>query len=340
MRGILSQLLAAAICLLTLPLGLSSRVSAQSIDSALLSAGRKDGELVWYTMESTHIVEALRKKFDEQVSSIRLKTFRSRSSEIANRITAEAKAERHEFDVATVNPFTAHALKSRKLIKPYLPKEARTLEPVFRDPDGYWNSAVFSANVIGYNTKLVAVPPKAIDEFLSPKWKGKVGLDTEEYEWLACELKLRGEKEGLAFLRRLSQFVVLRKGHTLGAQLTAAGEFSAFIHGNAAEFHQLKIKGAPVEMALTRPTQATPRATVLSAKSRREAAGKVFIEWLFSKETAKFVTQIGRTTTRNDVERHPALLSNKQDFFVISDPEYFENYGKYVKLFDDIFMKQ
>jgi ABC-type Fe3+ transport system substrate-binding protein len=164
-------------------------------------------------------------------------------------------------------------------------------------------------------------------------------LDTEEYEWLACELKLRGEKEGLAFLRRLSEFVVMRKGHTLGAQLTAAGEFSAFIHGNAAEFHQLKIKGAPVDMSLTKPTQATPRATALSAKSRRESAAKVFMEWMFSKETANFITQIGRTTTRGDVERHPALLTGKQDFFVLNDSEYFENYGKYVKLFDEIFMK-
>jgi len=328
------------ICLLALALGLSSSGYSQSIDSALLSAGKKDGELLWYTMESTHIVEALRKKFEEQVPSIRLKAFRSRSSEIANRISVEAKAERHEFDVATINPITAYALKSRGLIKRHLPKEAQKLLSAFRDPDGYWNSAIFSANVIGYNTKLVLVPPKAIDEFISPKWKGKVGLDTEEYEWLACELRLRGEKEGLTFLRRLSEFVVMRKGHTLGAQLTAAGEFSAFIHGNAAEFHQLKINGAPVDMALTTPTQATPRATALSAKSRRETAAKVFMEWLFSRETAKFITQIGRTSTRSDVERHPAVLSNRQDFFVLADAEYFENYSKYVKLFDEIFMKR
>ena len=327
-------------CLLAVAFGISSTGYSQAIDSALLNAGKKDGELVWYSMESTHIVEALRKRFEEQVPSIRLKTYRSRSSEIANRISAEAKAERHEFDVATINPITAYALKSRGLIKPHLPKEAQKLVPAFRDPDGYWNSAIFSANVIGYNTKLVPVAPKAIDEFISPKWKGKVGLDTEEYEWLACELRLRGEKEGLTFLRKLSEFVVMRKGHTLGAQLTAAGEFSAFIHGNAAEFHQLKINGAPADMSLTTPTQATPRATALSARSRREAAAKVFMEWLFSRETAKFITQIGRTSTRSDVDRHPAALSNKQNFFVLADAEYFENYSKYVKLFDEIFMKR
>ena len=73
-----------AICLLVVTLSVSSTGYSQSIDSALLSAGKKDGELVWYRMESTHIVEALRKKFEEQVPSIRLKTFRSRSSEIAS----------------------------------------------------------------------------------------------------------------------------------------------------------------------------------------------------------------------------------------------------------------
>lgn len=62
-----------AICLLVVAVGVSSTGYSQSIDSALLSAGKKDGELVWYSMESTHIVEGLRKKFEEQVPSIRLK---------------------------------------------------------------------------------------------------------------------------------------------------------------------------------------------------------------------------------------------------------------------------
>jgi hypothetical protein len=48
----------------------------------------------------------------------------------------------------------------------------------------------------------------------------------------------------------------------------------------------------------------------------------------------------GRTSTRSDVERHPSMLSNKQDFFVLADTEYFENYAKYVKLFDEIFMRR
>jgi len=61
------------------------------------------------------------------------------------------------------------------------------------------------------------------------------------------------------------------------------------------------------------------------------------MEWFFSRETARFITQIGRTTTRNDVERRPPRFQ-QAGLFVLSDPEYFENYSKYVKLFDEIFM--
>ena len=226
------------------------------------------------------------------------------------------------------------------MIKQHLPKEAQKLLPAFRDPDGYWNSAVFSANVIGYNTKLTPVPPKAIDEFISPKWKGKVGLDTEEYEWLACELRLRGEKEGLAFLKRLSEFVVMRKVHTLGAQL--------YRHRRIFSVHSRQRGGIPPAQGergargYSTDKADTSNATShrLVGKSRHEAAAKVFMEWLFSRKTAKFITQIGRTSTRSDVARHPAILSDKQDFFVLADAEYFENYSKYVNLFDEIFMRR
>jgi hypothetical protein len=80
------------------------------------------------------------------------------------------------------------------------------------------------------------------DECLRRSGSAKVGLPSEKYEWLACELKTRGEKQGLAFLRKRRKSVVMRKGQTLGARLTATGEFSAFIHGHAAEFHGIAAK--------------------------------------------------------------------------------------------------
>jgi hypothetical protein len=39
------------------------------------------------------------------------------------------------------------------------------------------------------------------------------------------------------------------------------------------------------------------------------------MEWFFSRETARFITQIGRTTTRNDVERRPGALPTSRTLF-------------------------
>jgi iron(III) transport system substrate-binding protein len=77
---------------------------------ALIEAAKKDGEVVWYTMESVHIAEAIRKKFEETFPFLRLRFFRIRSADTANRIAAEATTGRHEFDVATTNAATAYAL--------------------------------------------------------------------------------------------------------------------------------------------------------------------------------------------------------------------------------------
>jgi ABC-type Fe3+ transport system substrate-binding protein len=182
------------------------------------------------------------------------------------------------------------------------------------------------------------VPPKSYDEFVSPIWKGKVALDTLDYDWFTFQLRLRGEKEGLAFMRELAKNVVMRKGHTLGAQLVAAGEFSAFINGNAAELFRLKGEGAPVDVTPTSPLLVGPRATFLSAKSPHDGAARLFLEWLFSRETGRFITQIGRSSTRSDVAPYPPMLSKVSAFFSL-DVTYYENEAYYRNLFNNIFMK-
>ena len=306
-------------------------------DPALIEAAKRDGEAVWYTMESVHIVEILRKKFEETFPFVRVKMFRIRSADIWNRIAAEATTGHHVFDVATTNVATAYAMKKRGFTKPYFPNEGKTLAQAFRDSEGHWYAPTFEGYGIGYNTRHVKSPPKSYDELLSPTWRGKIALDTQDYDWLGFQLKLRGEKEGLTFMRELAKNVVMRKGHSLGVQLVAAGEFYAFINGLASEFIRVKNEGAPVDLILTSPLYLGPRATSLSVKSPHEGAARLLLEWLFSKETARFITQIGRTSTRGDIERFPPVLSKVSNFFA-HDAAYYENRAHYAKLFNEIFM--
>jgi iron(III) transport system substrate-binding protein len=41
--------------------------------------------------------------------------------------------------------------------------------------------------------------PKDWDDFLYPKWKGKIGMDQEEYEWYAATMQYWGKEKALKF---------------------------------------------------------------------------------------------------------------------------------------------
>ena len=101
------------------------------------------------------------------------------------------------------------------------------------------------------------------------------------------------------------------------------------------------------------PDNRNPRCILINFAEKKRAELVVPYEWFqryqriaelialaVQHPSPAIFTQIGRTSTRSDVEHHPGALSNKQDFFVLADAEYFENYSKYVKLFDEIFMRR
>jgi len=60
-----------------------------------------------------------------------------------------------------------------------------------------------------------------LEDLLDPKWKGKLGIEQEDSDWLAGLFGDLGEAKGTKFSRRSSQKTACRwrKGHTLLAQL-------------------------------------------------------------------------------------------------------------------------
>ena len=41
--------------------------------------------------------------------------------------------------------------------------------------------------------------PRNWDDFLDPKWKGKIGMDQEEYEWYAATINYWGNEKAQKF---------------------------------------------------------------------------------------------------------------------------------------------
>ena len=61
------------------------------------------------------------------------------------------------------------------------------------------------------------------DDFLDPKWKGKVGMDQDEYEWYAATISYWGNEKAQKFHRALA-----KQCHTL----ISSGDYNLMIYNH------------------------------------------------------------------------------------------------------------
>ena len=208
--------------------------------------------------------------------------FRASGEKTLNRIVTEARANHSEFDIVTISE--VDALIDAKLLAPYRSPEAKSFIPEFKDPNGYWTAIYINYTTIGYNPTLVSEKeaPKQWEDLLDPKWKGRFAIDQEQYPWYGTLHKAWGRERAQKYMRALAkQNIQWRKGHTLIAQLMAAGEFPlGVVYAHRVE--EMKQRGAPIEWVNTaNPIVVTVNAAGLSTKPQHPTTAKLFYDFLF-----------------------------------------------------------
>src|SRR6185295_10350292 len=101
------------------------------------------------------------------------------------------------------------------------------------------------------------------------------------------------------FLRELSaQQVRFRDGHTLIAELMAAGEFDVALTFSEA-IERMKRKGAPVEWVKTLdPIVVSLHPVAIAAGAPHPAAARLFVDFLLSEEGQTIIRASGRISPR------------------------------------------
>src|ERR1043166_7863604 len=164
---------------------------------------------------------------------------------------------------------------------------------------------VQNRDVTGYNTRMVAEKdaPKRWEDFLDPKWKGKISIDQEDYPWYATLLAAWGKEKTEKYMRALAkQDIQWRKGHSLIAQLMGAGEFPiGIVYAHRVESD--KKKGAPLEWVNTvDPIVASVHTAGLSPKAPPPNAAKLLIDFMLTKKIQEKFRALNRVPARRDVE--------------------------------------
>ncbi len=315
------------------------RVSAQPLQK-IIDGAKKEGKLVFYTVLTLPDSQALLKGFQQKYPFMQFELFRLGAESMRTKILTEARADRHLFDVTSMDVVEAGVLQGQRIFAPFAAPSRDAIPAGLKDEDGYWAAIYVRQFVLAYNSRLVSQKdaPRDWPELLTPKWKGKLGMDPEETEWYAALSEYWGRDKARKFLRGLAaQNPALHQGHTLIAKLTVAGEFPLSIaHGSRIE--QLKGEGAPVDWVDTvDPVVTSPSVIALSARAPHPNAARLFVDYVLSRDGQKLMRDNFRVVARSDLPPLAKKLDMKQlrTFFV--NPKIAARYGEFQKEYQEIF---
>jgi iron(III) transport system substrate-binding protein len=137
--------------------------------------------------------------------------------------------------------------------------------------------------IIAYNTNAVkkADAPKSFAELSDPKWKGKLGIESDDDNWLmTMSAALGGDRLFRDIVAKNG--ISVRKGHALLATLIASGEVPVALDAYYDEIGSLKKSGAPVEMVLASPVVSMPTAVGVLKRAPHPYAAVLFSDFLLS----------------------------------------------------------
>ena len=320
------------------------------IVSVILLAGRvghadlvqdaiKEGALVFYSTMTPDHQDIIVKSFNRKYPAIKVNSFRGNNSTINNRFLTEARTGANFADVVGIDGLNGWVFKEKGLLQPYNSKEAAAFPTGFRDPEDVLLCCSYvSTAAIAYNPRLVAKAdvPKAYEDLLLPKWKGKLGMNSDMPESFAARVKVWGKDKTVNYFTGLmKQDASIRRGRTLLLQLLGAGEFSAIVEVFAYRALEFQDQQMPVDIVQADPNLAWPMRLVLAKRASHPNAGKLFIDYLLSAEGQSLIGSLGRAVVRPGVKlKYPRLVEGVKLSPVA--PETAKDFEESSKLFRSI----
>jgi ABC-type Fe3+ transport system substrate-binding protein len=252
-------------------------------EKRLVEGAKKEGELMFYSSIPVEDIAVLTAAFDKKYG-VKVKVWRADSEGVLQRIVSEARARRYEVDIMAASASGLEPLYRENLLTEVKSPYLADLIPEAIAPHRQWASVYLNTFVQTFNTGLVnkATLPKTYQDLLRPEFKGKLGIEAEDYDWFAQVVLNLGEAQGLRLFRDIvaTNGLSVRKGHTLLANLVAAGEvpLALTVYGFIAE--QAKKKGAALDWFIIPPLIARPTPAGMAKNAPHPYAAVLFYDFL------------------------------------------------------------
>src|ERR671918_665837 len=273
-------------------------------DSRLLENARKEGTLVLYTSlaptESGPLGQAFEKK-----TGVKVEIFRTISEKVVQRALTEARARRATFDVVETNGPEMEIMAREKLFAEFHSPHLADLPAGAIPAHRLWIPDRVNFFVVAFNTTKVKRDeiPKSYKGFTDPKWKGRIGIEATDAEWMATLVKKWGDEAGMSYFRKLAEMRPdVRKSHVLLAELIAAGEIPVGLTVYNSNAESLKRKGAPIDWLPVEPVVGRPQGIALARNAPHPHAALLFVDFVLSPEGQELLNSMGRVPVSTKVK--------------------------------------
>ena len=264
-----------------------SALTGPSREKILIEGAKAEGFLMLYSSMQVASINTLQKAFEDKYG-IKLRFWRGGSEDILRRSVIEKKAGREDVDVfESDGPVLETMYREELLGKGTSPFHGDLIPQALR-PHGEWVATRVNIFAAVYNTKLIAKSdlPTSYEGFTDPKWKGKLGIEADDYDWFGSVSHIVGEEKVRAIFSAIgvANGFSLRKGHTLITNLVAAGDVPLGLTVYLQNIDVAKKAGAPVEALLLDPVIARPNGIALSRNPPHPHAALLFYDFTISPE--------------------------------------------------------
>jgi iron(III) transport system substrate-binding protein len=306
-------------------------------DARLAEKAKQEGTVVLYTSlaptESRPLAEAFERKY-----GLKVELWRALSDKVVQRVVTEAQGQRFTVDVVETNGPEMEMLSREKLLAEFHSPHISDLPVAAIPAHRQWMPDRMNYFVVGYNTAKVrrSEIPATYEGFLDARWKGRIGLEATDAEWMATLIKTWGNEKGLDYFRKLAAMKPdVRKGHVLLAELVAAGEVPVGLTMYNSNIESLKRKGAPIDFVPVQPVAARPQGIGVARHAPHPHAALLFADFVLSPEGQRLFESMGRVPASTRVK------SSLNDFpFTLIEPAtVLEEAPRWEKLWNELFLK-
>ncbi len=307
-------------------------------DARLVEGAKREGRVVLYTSlaptESAPLVGAFEKKY-----GIKVDLWRALSGQVVQRVITEGQARRHSVDVIETNGPEMEMMARETLLAEFYSPHLADLPAAAIPAHRTWFPDRMNFFVVGYNTAKVqrSQIPATYEGFADPKWKGRIGLEATDTEWMATLIKIWGDDKGMDYFRKLSALKPdVRQGHVLLASLVAAGEVPVGLSMYSSNIIPLTRKGAPIDFVPVQPVVARPQGIGAAKNAPHPYAALLFADYVLSPEGQQLFESLGRVPASTRVK---SALDNFP-FTMIDPATVLDEMEKWEKLWNGFFLRK